>query len=63
MILANVFHSFIVMATVITIVNYDHTVITIVNYDPKTFIVQATGLIFASKVGGAYSSGAPENKY
>ncbi len=32
------------MATVITIVNYDHTVITIVNYDPTTFIVQAAGL-------------------
>jgi hypothetical protein len=31
------------MATVITIVNYDHTVIMIVNYDPKTFIIQATG--------------------
>ncbi len=30
------------MATVVTIVNYDHTVITIVNYDPKTFIEQAT---------------------
>jgi hypothetical protein len=33
-----------VMATVITIINYDRTVITIVNYDPKTFIVQATDL-------------------
>ncbi len=54
MILTNVIYSFIVMATVITIVNYNHTVITIVNYDhtvitilnyaPKTFIVQATGL-------------------
>ncbi len=63
MILANVFHSFIVMATVIMIVNYDHTVITIKNYDPRTFILQATGLIFASMVRGAYSSGAPENKY
>ncbi len=31
------------MATVITIVNYDHIVVTVVNYDPKTFIVQATG--------------------
>jgi hypothetical protein len=40
------------MATVITIVNYDHTVITIINYDRtvitivncdrKTFIVQTT---------------------
>ncbi len=34
------------MVTVIMIVNYNHTVITIVNYDPKTFIVQATGLLF-----------------
>jgi hypothetical protein len=42
-IVANVIYSFIVMATVINIVNYDCTVITIVNYDPKTFIVQATG--------------------
>ncbi len=42
MILDNVIYSFIVIATVITIVNYDHTVITIVNYDPKTFIVHAT---------------------
>jgi hypothetical protein len=42
MILANVIYSFIVMATVITIVNYDRTFITIVTYDPKTFIVEAT---------------------
>ncbi len=35
--------TFIVQATVITIVNYDHTVITIINYNNKTFIVQATG--------------------
>jgi hypothetical protein len=42
MILANVIYSFIVMATVITIVNYNRTVIMILNYDPKTFIVQAT---------------------
>jgi len=45
MILANVMYSFIVMATVITIVNYDCTVITMVNYDPQTFIVQATGVV------------------
>jgi hypothetical protein len=38
--------SFIVLATVITIVNYNCTVITIVNYDHKTFIVQATSLNF-----------------
>ncbi len=44
MILANVIYSFIVMAIVIMIVNYDHTVITIINYDPKTFTVEATGL-------------------
>ncbi len=44
MILANVIYSFIVMAIVIMIVNYDHTVITIINYDPKTFTAQATGL-------------------
>ncbi len=48
MILANVIYSFIMMATVITIVNYDRTVITIVNYDPKTFIVQATGAVFTT---------------
>ncbi len=42
MILANVIYSFIVMATVIMIINYDRTVIMIVNYNPKTFIVQAT---------------------
>jgi hypothetical protein len=42
MILANVIYSFLVMATVITIVNYDHTVILIVIYNPKTFLVQAT---------------------
>jgi hypothetical protein len=34
---------FIVLATVITIVNDDRTAITIINYDLKTFIVQATG--------------------
>ncbi len=37
-----VIYSFIVLATVITIVNYNPTVIMIVNYDGKTFIVQAT---------------------
>ncbi len=42
MILADVIYSFIVMANVITIVNYECTVITMVNYDPKTFTVQAT---------------------
>jgi hypothetical protein len=35
-------YSFIVLATVIMVLNYDHTVITIVNYDRKTFIVQVT---------------------
>jgi hypothetical protein len=49
MILANVIYSFIVMATVITIINYDHTVIMIVTYDPKPFIVQATGLSVQDK--------------
>ncbi len=39
-----VIYSFIVLAIVIMIVNYNRTVITIVNYDHKTFIVQATGL-------------------
>jgi hypothetical protein len=39
-----VIYSFIVLATVIMIVNYNHTVITIVNYDCTTFIVLATGL-------------------
>jgi hypothetical protein len=43
-ILANVIYSFIVMTTVIMIINDDCTVITIINYDPKTFIVQATEL-------------------
>jgi hypothetical protein len=42
MILANVIYSFIVMATVITMVNYNCTVIAIINYIPKTFIAQAT---------------------
>ncbi len=37
-----VIYSFIVLATVIMIVNYDRTVITIINYIHKTFIVQAT---------------------
>jgi hypothetical protein len=37
-----IIYSFIVLATVIMIINYNHTVITIVNYDPKPFIVQAT---------------------
>jgi hypothetical protein len=37
-------YRFIVLATVITIVNYYHTVIMIVNYSCKTFIVHATGL-------------------
>jgi hypothetical protein len=41
-ILANVVYSFVVMATVIMIVNYNCTVITIVNYDSKTFIAHAT---------------------
>ncbi len=36
--------SFIVQATIILIVNYDHTVIMVINYDHKTFIVQPTGL-------------------
>jgi hypothetical protein len=39
-----VIYSFIELATVITIVNYNCTVIMIVNYDRKTFIVQATGV-------------------
>ena len=39
-----IIYSFIVLATVITIVNYDRTVITIINYDCKTSIVQATVL-------------------
>jgi hypothetical protein len=41
-----VIYSFIVLAIVITIVNYDRTIITIINYDRKTFIVQATGYQF-----------------
>jgi hypothetical protein len=36
--------TFIVPATVITIINYNRTDITIVNYDHKTFKIQATGL-------------------
>jgi hypothetical protein len=36
------------VSTVITIINYDRTVITIVNYDPKTLIVQATGAVFTT---------------
>jgi hypothetical protein len=50
MILAIVIYSFIVMATVIMIINYDHSGITIINYDPKTFIVQATGCNMANNV-------------
>ncbi len=38
-----IIYSFIVLATVTMIINYDRTVIEIVNYDRKTFIVQATG--------------------
>ncbi len=38
-----VIYSFIVLDTVIMIINYNHTVITIINYDRKPFIVQATG--------------------
>jgi hypothetical protein len=45
-----VIYSFVVLATVITIVNYDHTVIMIINYNRKTFIVQATG----GSMGPAY---------
>ncbi len=41
-----IIYSFIVLATVIMIVNYDRTVIMIVNYNCKTFIVQATELSF-----------------
>ncbi len=37
-----VMYSFILLTTVIMIVNYNRTVILIVNYDRKTFIVQAT---------------------
>jgi hypothetical protein len=43
MLLSSYNHSFIVQATVIMIVNYDHAVITIVNYGHKKFIEQATG--------------------
>ncbi len=35
-------HSFIVQATVITIVIYNCSVITVINYDRKTLKVQAT---------------------
>ena len=38
-------YSFIVIAFVIMIVNYNFTVVMIVNYDPQTFIVQATGVV------------------
>jgi hypothetical protein len=48
--------SFIVMATVITIINYDHIVITIVNFDPKTFIVQATGVVVCLRIPMVQSS-------
>jgi hypothetical protein len=37
-----IIYSFIVLATVIVIINYDHTVITIVYYNRNTFIVQGT---------------------
>ncbi len=42
MLLASYDGSFIVQATVITIVNYNCTVITIINYHRKTLKVQAT---------------------
>jgi len=38
-----IIYSFIVLATVITIITYDSIVNTIVNYDRKTFIMQDTG--------------------
>jgi hypothetical protein len=41
-----IIYGFIVLASVITIINYDCTVIMIVNYDCKTFIIQATGQMF-----------------
>ncbi len=44
MLLASYDCHFIVQATLIAIINYDHIVIVIVNYDCKTFIVQAAGL-------------------
>ncbi len=50
MLLSSYDHSFIVQATVITIINYSHTIIMIINSDCKTFIVQATGLIFESRL-------------
>jgi hypothetical protein len=40
-----VIYSFIVVATVIMIINYNRIVIMILNYDHKTFIVQATGVL------------------
>ncbi len=46
-----VIYSFIVLATVITIVNYDGTVIMIVNQDHKTFKVQATVLLKTVVIG------------
>ena len=69
MILANVIYSFIVMATVVTIINYDHTVITIENYDPKTFIEQATGstkmyfLLSPGTSGNAWTREYQRGKY
>jgi hypothetical protein len=50
MLLSSYDHSFIVQATVIKIINYNHTIIMIINSDRKTFIVQATGLIFESRL-------------
>ncbi len=41
-----VIYSFIVLVTLIMIVNYNRTVIMIVYYDHKTFLVQATILKF-----------------
>jgi hypothetical protein len=46
-----VIYSFIVLATVIMIVNYDSSVIMIVNYDRKRFIVQATVLLKTVVIG------------
>jgi hypothetical protein len=43
-----IIYNYIILATVIMILNYDRTVITIINYNPKSFIVQATELITAT---------------
>ncbi len=58
-----IIYSFILLVTVIMIVNYNCTLITIVNYNRKTFIVQATDLMNSIKnVGDGLHRAADEER-